>query len=105
MIRSTPTALGASISIGVLLLFASGAFSTQVQMLRWLDSADAETTFHNDLKSKKPRFFSVYGITTFIPGVGKINHERCYKGVELTTTEGTSDAYQSEEHRRLTELA
>lgn len=97
--------LGVSIFVGTFLLYVSGTFSTQVQMLRWLDNANAEITFQNDLRSKRLRFFVVYGITTFIPSVGKINHERCYKGIELTTIEGTSDAYQSPEHRRLTELA
>ena len=104
--------LSAVFGMSALLLLlgcAAGSDSTNesdsVEKLAWLDDADAEEVFRSDLRSNRLRFFVVEGYTSEIPGVGRMRHLRCYHRVALTTIEGTSDAIESPEHRRLNQLA
>ncbi|MEX3008323.1 hypothetical protein [Hoeflea sp. TYP-13] len=73
----------------------------QVEMLRWLDAAEATETFQDDIATDRLRFFVVNGITAAIPGVGQTNYERCYKEVRLENIKGTSDKFVNDEHFRL----
>ena len=73
--------------------------------LSWVDTADAQQLASQDLAAKRFRFFEVCGYVCTTNGVDRQRAAKCLPMVMVERIEGTSDAFLSEEHRRLTERA
>ena len=73
--------------------------------LAWVDTTDAQQLASRDLAAKRFRFFEVCGYACATPGVDRQLAAKCLPMVMVERIEGTSDAYLSEEHRRLSERA
>lgn len=69
--------------------------------LEWVETADAARLFEADNSSGKFRFLSMCGTTCLIPGVNRLNAEKCYPKVSVEKVIGTGDAYFSERQQQL----
>ncbi|MCP4319763.1 MAG: hypothetical protein GY789_28230 [Hyphomicrobiales bacterium] len=93
------------LAIVVLLVWYFAVYSRtypEIEILRWLDKADAKAVFQQDLESGRIRFFVLNGSSSAIPGIEPSKYNRCYSDVQLRTIKGTSDMFLNEEHLRLT---
>ncbi len=77
----------------------------EINMLRWLETANATLDANRALKSGNTKLMAVYGYALHIPGIeGKQIKDAYIKG-NYIAIEGTADDLCSEEHAKLNSLA
>jgi hypothetical protein len=76
-----------------------------VKQLQWVEKADPVADAKKAVDRSEFTFLGVYGYTWTIPGVEDSKKFELRKKYGLKIIEGTSDALQGEEHKRLQGLA
>ena len=77
----------------------------EIRSLEWVENANPETDVLAAIKIGDTRLMAVYGFTLMIPGVERQSRLAAHSKENHRAIEGTTDAFCSERHAELNELA
>jgi hypothetical protein len=69
--------------------------------LEWVETANPARSFEADTSSGRFHFLSVCGVTCMIPGVSRLNAEKCYPEILVEKMRGTGDVIFTERQQQL----